>query len=454
MGNARSTGSQRSAPDLILADVVMPEKNGYEVCEAIKANPATARIPVVLLSGTFEPFDRDRAERLGCDAIVSKPFDSQQLLRQVEALLARARARSRPRLHDGDSAPDAGAAAAPGLGSGRPGTAPAETGFASEDFTGSIPRAGRDRGGPDLFEEEYGQADVESAIAAFEKAHPEFAYVEDANATAAMTPGDNGSAPSKKAEAQGDTDEDKNEKEVDDAQGREPAGPSSPAGSPRTEIPRWPSPRRRRLRLRRLRRHSGCRGSLRPNPSRSSRRSRSRADDSASRRTQPEPMRADEGPTQQIPLAAEYASLARGGAGASGSADRVTDETDLPHEIGAEEHTAEIPIMRGPLAPDSASSGAGTGTGTVRRPEDATPVPREIEELAQSTSIGQLKEMLSSVSRTESSALTDDEIDRLASRVVERLSEKIVREIAWEVIPDVAELVIKQRIKELESGVE
>jgi CheY-like chemotaxis protein len=65
-----------SAPDLILADVVMPEKNGYEVCEAIKSNPATARIPVVLLSGTFEPFDRDRAERLGCDAIVSKPFDS------------------------------------------------------------------------------------------------------------------------------------------------------------------------------------------------------------------------------------------------------------------------------------------------------------------------------------------------------------------------------------------
>ena len=79
-------------PDLILADVVMPEKNGYEVCEAIKGNPATARIPVVLLSGTFEPFDRDRAERIGCDAIVSKPFDSQQLISQVEALLGKARA--------------------------------------------------------------------------------------------------------------------------------------------------------------------------------------------------------------------------------------------------------------------------------------------------------------------------------------------------------------------------
>src|SRR6266545_5323117 len=74
-------------PDLILADVVMPEKNGYEVCEEIKKNPATARIPVVLLAGTFEPFDRERAERLKCDAIVSKPFDSHQLFRKVESLL-------------------------------------------------------------------------------------------------------------------------------------------------------------------------------------------------------------------------------------------------------------------------------------------------------------------------------------------------------------------------------
>src|SRR5437899_3312331 len=77
-------------PDLVLADVVMPEKNGYEVCEAIKSNPATARIPVVLLSCTFEPFDRERAERIGCDAIVSKPFDAQKLLAQVGEILARA----------------------------------------------------------------------------------------------------------------------------------------------------------------------------------------------------------------------------------------------------------------------------------------------------------------------------------------------------------------------------
>ena len=50
-------------PDLVLADVVMPGKNGYEVCEAIKANAETANTPVLLLTGTFEAFDSARAER-------------------------------------------------------------------------------------------------------------------------------------------------------------------------------------------------------------------------------------------------------------------------------------------------------------------------------------------------------------------------------------------------------
>ena len=83
---------QHSRPDLILADAVMPEKNGYEVCEAVKGNPATARIPVVLLSGTFEPFDRERAERVGCDTVITKPFDARHLLEQIDALCSRSSA--------------------------------------------------------------------------------------------------------------------------------------------------------------------------------------------------------------------------------------------------------------------------------------------------------------------------------------------------------------------------
>jgi CheY-like chemotaxis protein len=78
-----------SRPDLILADVVMPEKNGYEVCEAVKGDPDTARIPVILLAGTFEPFDRERAARVGNDMVITKPFDAHQLVERIEMLLAR-----------------------------------------------------------------------------------------------------------------------------------------------------------------------------------------------------------------------------------------------------------------------------------------------------------------------------------------------------------------------------
>ena len=78
-------------PDIILSDIIMPEKNGYEVCEYVKSHPDYRNIPVVLLTGTFEPFDPDRAEKAGCDAVVTKPFESQSLIHKVEELIAQAR---------------------------------------------------------------------------------------------------------------------------------------------------------------------------------------------------------------------------------------------------------------------------------------------------------------------------------------------------------------------------
>lgn len=74
-------------PDIILSDIIMPEKNGYEVCEFVKSHPEYRDIPVILLTGTFEPFDPDRAEKAGCDAVVTKPFESQSLVHKVEELI-------------------------------------------------------------------------------------------------------------------------------------------------------------------------------------------------------------------------------------------------------------------------------------------------------------------------------------------------------------------------------
>lgn len=77
--------SQR--PDLVLADVFMPGKNGYELCAAIKNDPALASVPVLLLTGTFEPFDEAKARSVGADRWIAKPFESQALIACVEELL-------------------------------------------------------------------------------------------------------------------------------------------------------------------------------------------------------------------------------------------------------------------------------------------------------------------------------------------------------------------------------
>src|SRR5688572_9990738 len=81
-------------PDIILSDIIMPEKNGYEVCEFVKSHPEYRNIPVVLLTGTFEPFDPDRADKAGCDAVVTKPFESQSLIHKVEELIESSRSAS------------------------------------------------------------------------------------------------------------------------------------------------------------------------------------------------------------------------------------------------------------------------------------------------------------------------------------------------------------------------
>src|ERR1051325_1807037 len=64
---------QSSPPDIVLADVGMPGKNGYEVAEYEKHTPQLAHIPVVLLTGAFEPVDQEKAAAGGCDGALAEP---------------------------------------------------------------------------------------------------------------------------------------------------------------------------------------------------------------------------------------------------------------------------------------------------------------------------------------------------------------------------------------------
>src|SRR2546423_543273 len=81
---------EQVAPDVVLADVFMPELNGYDLCRSIKQNERFARTPVMLLVSSFEPFDEDEARRAGADDIVAKPFQSiRQLVSRVGSLLGK-----------------------------------------------------------------------------------------------------------------------------------------------------------------------------------------------------------------------------------------------------------------------------------------------------------------------------------------------------------------------------
>ncbi|HKT81622.1 MAG TPA: response regulator [Vicinamibacterales bacterium] len=97
---AVSDGSQaiaaldRDRPDIVLADVSMPGQNGYDVARHVRATPSLASIPVVLLTGAFEPVDQAKVAETGCDGVLAKPFEPQMVISRVKELLSRGSAAS------------------------------------------------------------------------------------------------------------------------------------------------------------------------------------------------------------------------------------------------------------------------------------------------------------------------------------------------------------------------
>ncbi|HTT33235.1 MAG TPA: response regulator [Methylomirabilota bacterium] len=78
-------------PDLVLADVFMPVRNGYEVCQYVKTDSALSHIPVILLVGAFDPLDEQEAQRVGADGVLKKPFvPPDPLISMVKSALQRA----------------------------------------------------------------------------------------------------------------------------------------------------------------------------------------------------------------------------------------------------------------------------------------------------------------------------------------------------------------------------
>jgi CheY-like chemotaxis protein len=391
-GNKAVQKLSEMRPDIILSDIIMPEKNGYEVCEYVKSHPEYRSIPVILLTGTFEPFDPDRADKAGCDAVVTKPFESQSLIHKVEELIEAAKSQAPTAKAPAVMAPTP---ATPSFTSSDPfATSPPQPKPTEEFATGTFPTSGEvfassgsssrptteipmdeppttgeTRAFPKMSFEDV-PPPPPGAGAGETRAFPKLTF-EDMQKPASPpapppSPWDE-PAPTGTGETRAFP-----KMSFDDFQKSEPT-PTAPPPSPKPETPPWDA------------RPSGNFETSDTKPP------------ASSPWDEPQPV----GETRAFPKMS-FEDL---------------DKTPAKPTPAAEEFSFTPPAPPPPPAPSSTASPA-----------------------ASSASSG-----------SASGDLSDEQIDKIARRVVQLLSDQVVRNIAWEVIPDLAETVVKERIRQLES---
>lgn len=82
--------ARQERPDLIILDIMMPGKGGIETCRALKLDPQTADIPVILLTARSSPADRQAGDEAGANEYITKPFSPQKVIDSVQSLLGAA----------------------------------------------------------------------------------------------------------------------------------------------------------------------------------------------------------------------------------------------------------------------------------------------------------------------------------------------------------------------------
>lgn len=75
-------------PDLVLLDIIMPEMDGFKVCEQLKLSSETSHIPVVFISGNFSDEDKQKGERLGAEGFLGKPVVANELIELIQRILS------------------------------------------------------------------------------------------------------------------------------------------------------------------------------------------------------------------------------------------------------------------------------------------------------------------------------------------------------------------------------
>ncbi len=441
---------QEWRPDIILSDIIMPEKNGYEVCEFVKSHPDYKTIPVILLTGTFEPFDPDRAERAGCDAVVTKPFESQSLIHKVEELVAQSAPAEPPAAapvppspfddtHNERRAEPTGRDEEPFTEAPPP--SPEEIFGAPEpppaafDRSGSVfdetnpPRPAPAAPPAPLFAAEPQPADEAPLFSAettafqkmsfddLERMRDESAAPPEPEPPAPEPPPAEPAAPMFSAETTAFSSFDDLQRVRDEA-----AAPAEPPPPAPLEWPRAPQPEPESSQFSAAPLTPAAPSSFgfeaeeprvipfEPPP--------------PTPFTAPEPEHEQEPAQEQEPVySAETTAFPKM---SFDDLQRMRDEAAAPAPPAVEElpwTSAPEPLIGGaPEAPAEEPEGV----------PFAPPVPPTAAD-------------------EPTAALTDEQVDRIARRVVELMSDKTVRDIAWEVIPDLAQAIVRERIRELEQ---
>ncbi len=86
-GEAALEAVREAAPDLVLLDVTLPKLNGYQVCEAVRANPEWKGVRILMLTARGREIEREKGLALGADDYVTKPFATKDVVERVRALL-------------------------------------------------------------------------------------------------------------------------------------------------------------------------------------------------------------------------------------------------------------------------------------------------------------------------------------------------------------------------------
>jgi CheY-like chemotaxis protein len=426
-------------PDLVLCDIIMPEKDGYEVCDFIKKTPSLAHIPVLLLTGAFEPFDQDRASRVGCDGFLAKPFEPQTLIAKVKDLLNQAATRT----ISGTSRPNAAAAPPP-----PPAPAPRPPAISDSMSSG----AGFSAPAP-------------APVSHFEEAESSFIPDEPLEETPTMvTPAytDMGRAvyeeppvPAPGALAPEDlsyVDEvPEPEPESDDLMDVSPEESSTLHAQPSEELDDSPSPWAQptvEVPLE-TRAQAGIEAASPSEP----------AFDEVFEEESPAP-----------PAAAPRHDSADAHLGAAADDDfgfvRTQDVIGSPAAPSVPSAAAPETVREGfgwvrqadlPGTPPAVPSPSSTTGRSAYEPAKRAPEPREVAAPPAESSFSSVADSdggLGEPARASIAAevgVPVDMVEKIAQRVVAQISEKVIREIAWEVIPDLAESLIQKEIDRLKA---